>query len=199
MRLTSRFITIVSMGIAVGCASLVDVDATDTESISRAQTWTFLDHALPVELSAGEAAPEFTHRVTSPRHDAQSLDAALVQYVEAALEARGFERVEAGAGLQADLYVSFRLTLQRRHKRVEVPFASRYIPSLSYTNSYVVEGIRVAKREVEHLWLEIDVREARGQILWHAELERTLEAQEPMALQARVDDLFARLPRRRLP
>lgn len=190
MRHAVRFIALGIVGIALGCTSIIDVDSTDPDRISQARSWAFLDHDPPIRLPSDEELPEFTYRVTSPLRDAQDLDADLARQIERALEARGFERVESNA----DLYVDYQLTLQPRIERVEVPFAQRFVPSLSWSPSYVVEGVDIVERAVEELRLEIDLRERRGRILWRGELVDKIAAREALALATRVDDLIDRLP-----
>lgn len=190
MRHAVRFIALGIVGIALGCTSIIDVDSTDPDRISQARSWAFLDHDPPIRLPSDEELPEFTCRVTSPLRDAQDLDADLARQIERALEARGFERVDSNA----DLYVDYQLTLQPRIERVEVPFAQRFVPSLSWSPSYVVEGVDIVERAVEELRLEIDLRERRGRILWRGELVDKIAAREALALATRVDDLIDRLP-----
>ncbi len=194
MRHLLHIAAIVASGIvatALGCTSSVNVDIWEPDRISQAHTWAFLKHDPPIQLPADETSPEFTYRVTSPERDAQDLDAELAHCIEQALAARGFERVET----DADFYVDYRLTLQPRIDMIEVPLGERFLPSLSYTQSYIIEGVDISPRAFEALRLEIDLRERRGKILWRGELAREIAAHDTLALGRDVDNLIGRLPR----
>lgn len=182
------------VAMAMGCASTIDIDAWDPDGISQSRTWAFLRHDPPIDLSRDALAPEFTYRVTSPMRDAQHLDADVARCIEEALAARGFERVET----DADFYVDYQLTLQPRAETVEVPLGQRFVPSLSFSQSYLIEGLDISERRFEALRFEIDLRERRGRILWRAELLRELETREELVLGRDVDNLIDQLPRARM-
>ncbi|MBW2291852.1 MAG: DUF4136 domain-containing protein [Deltaproteobacteria bacterium] len=194
----AAIITLGIVGTGVGCASTVHVDTWDDSgdqgSISQARTWAFLNHDPPIQFPADEASPEFTYRVTSPARDAQRLDADLAHCIEQALSVRGYERVET----DADLYVDYDLTLQPRIETVEVPIGQRFVPSLSYSPSYIIDGLEIAERAFEAVRLEINFRERRGRILWRGELVRELGAGDRLALERDVDELIGRLPATRV-
>jgi hypothetical protein len=201
MRHVLHIASIVTLGIigtGVGCASTVNLDTwsdpRDQDSISQAHTWAFLHHDPPIQLPGDETSPEFTYRVTSPARDAQQLDADLAHRIEQALSARGFERVET----DADLYVDYQLTLQPRIETVEVPIGQRFVPSLSYSQSYIIDGLEISERVFEAVQLEINFRERRGRILWRGEMVRELGARDTLALGRDVDDLLGRLPATRM-
>jgi hypothetical protein len=201
----TQVLAIFSLGIAVllaGCASTVEIDASDPESVAQAHYWAFLNHDPPIELSEPEPPPEFTYRVTSPLRDARALDAHIADCIEAELAARGYERVEGvnhgvnnGVKGDADFYVDFQLTLQPRAETVEVPLGQQFVPSFSYSQSYIVEGLEISERTFEAFRLEIDLRERRGRILWRGELLRELRARDKLVLGSDVGELIDYLPR----
>lgn len=178
------------VGFNLSCSSFVDITPREMETVSNARTWSFLRHDPPLPEYVEGVAPEFTYRVTSPNHDARSFDAKIASYIEDELEQRGFEQV---AG-DADLYVDYQLTLMPLSRSVEVPFAQRFVPSFSTSNSYIVEGTNLERRDSQELKLEIDFRERRGRIVWSADGARSITHDGTVYLQDDVAGVLYRLP-----
>jgi hypothetical protein len=187
-----RLFAIASLVFSLGCVSGPD-RATDRERISRARTWAFLRNDPPIDNPGRNETFGSTYRVTSPLRDAMALDADIARYIERALERLGFKHVER----EADLYVNFRLILQPRAEMVEGNFSTRYLASLSYSPSYIIESTEITRKDYEDLNLVIDLRERRGRTLWRREVKLRLKAFDSIGLQTRVDDLLERLPRSR--
>lgn len=185
---------LVTLAGALACASHVDVDVdgADRDLIARSRTWTFLKHDPPLPDALGPEDGEFTYRVTSPLRNAAELDAAIARSLRDAFARLGYTFVEH----DADLYVHYRLTLRPRRDAVEVPFAQNYVASHSYTPSYIVEGTDVVTRKVEELRLEVDLREARGRIVWRGIYEDLLSAGQDLDLDENVGALMTRIPGR---
>lgn len=176
----------------VGCTNLVQVDSTDRQLIQDSTTWTFLKNDPPLPQGVDRETSGFTYRVTSPSRNAARLDSKVARRIEDALARRGFEYVER----DADLYVQYRLSLRPQRNSVERAFAERYVPSHSFTPSYVVEGTDIVEIEVEELRFEMNIREARGRVLWTGVYEDTLPAKRTLSVDEWVDDLTSRLPER---
>ncbi|MFT5694103.1 MAG: hypothetical protein ACI9QQ_000073 [Myxococcota bacterium] len=188
--LVSTGIVCLLVGFNVGCASLVEITPREMDTVSEARTWSFLRHEPPLAVSDAASAPEFTYRVTSPNHDARSFDAKIASHIERELEQRGFVQVAA----DADLYVDYQLTLTPLSRWVEVPFAQRFVPSFSTSNSYIIEGTNLQRRDSQELKLEIDFRERRGRIVWRAEGARSIADGGKVYLQDDVAAVLDRLP-----
>ncbi|MFT5444072.1 MAG: hypothetical protein ACI8W3_003123, partial [Myxococcota bacterium] len=70
----------------------------------------------------------------------------------------------------------------------------RFVPSFSTSNSYIIEGTNLQRRDSQELKLEIDFRERRGRIVWRAEGARSIADGGKVYLQDDVAAVLDRLP-----
>ncbi len=178
MRATIYPLSLVLASLSLACAVGVNVGVDPSEDFARYRAWMWLPTNIPI--------------VDAPHDSKRALEPRLAAIVEQTLSARGFVRDDE----HADFFVTASLTVHRREMSVSVPRAPYLFSSNSSSASWWIEGSQLERRTYEDLMLAIGFADTRGRITWHATLARRLEGHADLPLEAAVEELLARSPRR---
>lgn len=177
-RAASRLGAIVSLWLAAGCATTVEVSFDEREDFSGYRAWDFAPRLLP--------------KVDAPYGDPVALDASLARSIERELLALGFPR----SAQRPDFLVSYHLALRRRVVILVESAAPYLLSSLTSSPSYWIEGQqRKVAQMHEDLRLAIGFSEpdARRRT-WRGVLLRTVVNASALPLDDAVEALLERFP-----
>jgi hypothetical protein len=171
-----HFLALLLLAVVAGCATRVDVVVDERRDLSPYRTWDFAPRGRPT--------------VDAPDTDVAGLDASLARLIEERLRESGFERAEG----RAEFFVTYRLGLRRRSVVVNQPRATYQLDSYHSQGSFVIEGSDRVTRVYTEIQLAIEATEARGEILWQAELVQRAEDGFGVGLDQAVDAVMDRFP-----
>jgi hypothetical protein len=170
----------VALGVLVlslaGCAAVIRVEHDEHDQVAGLRYWTWL--------------PGATEHVNAAHRDAFDLELHMAEYVERALEARGYRQ----DAKRLDFFVDYALVLATREETIIVGDGATYLASNSFSASYVVEKTRPVQRRLEDTYVVLRLWSRDGRLLWQGGLSASQELAALPDLERHLGDLADRLP-----